>query len=173
MRKTTLFLSITLACVSLAAQAEIVVPMNLVNEAGVGAPIGQITITESDYGLVLTPALKSLPPGLHGFHLHQNPDCSAKEQDGKSIPALGAGGHYDPAKTGHHGSPWGTGHLGDLPPLFVDTAGNASQAVLAPRLKIADLQGRSFIIHNGGDNHDDHPAPLGGGGARIVCGIAP
>ncbi|MBM2860545.1 superoxide dismutase, partial [Escherichia coli] len=25
----------------------------------------------------------------------------------------------------------------------------------------------------GGDNHDDHPEPLGGGGARIACGIIP
>ncbi|HCO7123937.1 TPA: superoxide dismutase, partial [Escherichia coli] len=23
------------------------------------------------------------------------------------------------------------------------------------------------------DNHDDHPEPLGGGGARIACGIIP
>ncbi|HGP6958345.1 TPA: superoxide dismutase, partial [Vibrio cholerae O1] len=22
-----------------------------------------------------------------------------------------------------------------------------------------------------GDNHSDHPMPLGGGGARIVCGV--
>ncbi|MEW3305172.1 hypothetical protein MZT66_26250 [Escherichia coli] len=27
--------------------------------------------------------------------------------------------------------------------------------------------------HAGGDNHDDHPEPLGGGGARIACGIIP
>ena len=23
----------------------------------------------------------------------------------------------------------------------------------------------------GGDNHADHPAPLGGGGARVACGV--
>lgn len=27
------------------------------------------------------------------------------------------------------------------------------------------------MIHAGGDNHSDHPLPLGGGGGRIVCGI--
>ncbi|HPY41396.1 MAG TPA: superoxide dismutase [Cu-Zn] SodC2, partial [Thiolinea sp.] len=27
------------------------------------------------------------------------------------------------------------------------------------------------MIHMGGDNHADHPAPLGGGGARMVCGV--
>jgi Cu-Zn family superoxide dismutase len=27
------------------------------------------------------------------------------------------------------------------------------------------------MVHAGGDNYDDTPAPLGGGGARIACGI--
>jgi Cu-Zn family superoxide dismutase len=29
------------------------------------------------------------------------------------------------------------------------------------------------MIHAGGDNHADHPAPLGGGGMRIACGVVP
>jgi Cu-Zn family superoxide dismutase len=163
--------ALTMALMPVLAKAEITVPMNLVNENGIGNTVGQIIISESKYGLVFTPALNGLPPGLHGFHIHQNPDCSAKEKDGKMVPALAAGGHYDPEKTNQHGFPWGGGHLGDLPPLFVDMNGNAVQPVLAPRLKIADIKGRSIIIHLGGDNHSDHPAPLGGGGIRIVCGI--
>jgi len=27
------------------------------------------------------------------------------------------------------------------------------------------------MVHAGGDNHADAPAPLGGGGARVACGI--
>ena len=27
------------------------------------------------------------------------------------------------------------------------------------------------MVHVGGDNHSDNPAKLGGGGARMVCGI--
>ena len=53
----------------------------------------------------------------------------------------------------------------------VDAQGNANQPVLAPRLKESDFAGRSLMIHAGGDNHADHPAPLGGGGARLVCGV--
>jgi Cu-Zn family superoxide dismutase len=108
---------------------------------------------------------------LHGFHVHENPDCGPKEKDGKKIPALAAGGHYDPAASKRHGLPWGDGHLGDLPSLFVDAMGNANNPVLAPKLKIADVKGRSLMIHAGGDNHSDHPDPFGGGGARMVCGI--
>jgi Cu-Zn family superoxide dismutase len=29
------------------------------------------------------------------------------------------------------------------------------------------------MVHAGGDNHDDHPMPLGGGGARFACGVIP
>jgi Cu-Zn family superoxide dismutase len=29
------------------------------------------------------------------------------------------------------------------------------------------------MVHAGGDNHADHPAPLGGGGMRILCGVIP
>ncbi|KIT27448.1 superoxide dismutase, partial [Vibrio parahaemolyticus VP766] len=84
----------------------------------------------------------------------------------------GAGGHYDPDNTGQHGFPWTDGnHLGDLPALYADMEGNANQPVLAPRLKMSDLKGRALMIHAGGDNHSDQPAKLGGGGARIVCGV--
>jgi Cu-Zn family superoxide dismutase len=27
------------------------------------------------------------------------------------------------------------------------------------------------MIHEGGDNYSDKPKPLGGGGARIACGV--
>lgn len=148
------------------------ITMNMVDEKGIGADIGTVAVSDSRYGLVLVPSLHGLPPGLHGFHVHQNPDCGAKEKDGKMIPALAAGGHLDPANTNRHGEPWGDGHLGDLPPVYVDASGNASQPVLAPRLKVADLAGRSLMIHAGGDNHADHPAPLGGGGPRVACGVS-
>ena len=153
------------------AQADTTVSLYKVDENGVGASVGQVSITESQYGLVLSPALKGLAPGVHGFHVHQNPSCDPAEQNGKKVPALAAGGHYDPKDSRRHDTPWGDGHLGDLPALFVDAEGNASQPVLAPRLKLSDVAGRSLMVHAGGDNHADHPAPLGGGGARVVCGV--
>lgn len=154
-----------------ATAADKTVEMDSVDATGKGASVGSVTISESRYGLVFAPALKGLPPGVHGFHVHEKPSCAAQEKDGKKVAALAAGGHYDPAKTGRHGTPWGDGHLGDLPPLFVDANGDANQPVLAPRLKMSDLRGRSLMVHAGGDNHADHPAALGGGGARVACGV--
>ena len=147
------------------------VSMDLVDAQGKSVWIGDISIHETPYGLVFTPQLRALPPGLHGFHVHENPSCAPKEKDGKPVTALAAGGHYDPDASGKHGTPWGDGHRGDLPPLYVDAEGSATQPVLAPRLKMSDLKGRALMVHAGGDNHDDHPAALGGGGARIACGV--
>jgi Cu-Zn family superoxide dismutase len=58
-----------------------------------------------------------------------------------------------------------------MPVLSVDPAGTANTAVFVPHLKVADATGHAIVIHVGGDNYADQPAPLGGGGARIACGI--
>ena len=172
MKKMILALFVACICTGLAhAEESLKVSMSLATTEGTGKSIGTITISQTPYGVVLTPDLNSLPPGIHGFHVHQNPDCSPKEQDGKPVPALAAGGHYDPGKTGRHEGPYGNGHLGDLPALYVNHDGTATYPVLAPRLKISDLKGRSLMIHIGGDNHSDHPQKLGGGGARVACGV--
>jgi Cu-Zn family superoxide dismutase len=170
-RQLQFLLFIGALSIGAAAQADTAVTMNLVDENGVGKEIGKITIRQNQYGLVLIPDLTDLTPGVHGFHMHENPSCEPKEKDGKKVPALAAGGHNDPTGTKRHGSPWGDGHQGDLPALSVDATGNANQPVLAPRVKMADLTGRSLMIHAGGDNYADQPAPLGGGGARIACGV--
>ena len=158
------------SCAQLSA-AEISVAVSQVDANGVGRPLGTVRISESPFGLVFAPSLSDLAPGVHGFHVHENPSCNALPRDGTPVAALAAGGHLDPLKANRHGEPWGDGHLGDLPGLVVLADGKASYPVLAPRLKLADVQGRSLMIHVGGDNHADHPAPLGGGGARLACGV--
>lgn len=153
------------------AADELRVTMNAVSEAGIGASAGTVVISESKHGVVFTPELTGIQPGAHGFHVHEKGSCAPSEKDGKQVAANAAGGHYDPDKAGKHGAPWGDGHRGDVPALFVDNDGKASNPVLAPRLKLSELKGRALMVHAGGDNHADHPAPLGGGGARMVCGV--
>lgn len=173
MKKTLWVLSIG-ACVAavswMYAAEPVVVQMKQVSAEGVGQGIGTITLTETDHGVLITPMLEGLTPGLHGFHVHQNPDCSPGEKEGKKTAALAAGDHMDPAKSGHHEGPYGMGHQGDLPALYVDAAGKATLPVLAPRLKLADLKGHALMIHAGADNYSDTPEKLGGGGARVACG---
>ena len=59
----------------------------------------------------------------------------------------------------------------NLPVLVVDSRGDATEAVTAPHLTVAEIRDRSIMVHTGGDNYSDTPAPLGGGGARIACGV--
>ena len=172
MRKSIpLLVAAMMLCAAAVGAETITVPMMTVTADGIGTGVGTITVTDTPYGALFTPAMKGLPSGLHGFHVHEKGDCGAAMKDGKMVPGLAAGGHFDPAGTGRHEGPYGNGHLGDLPPLYVDDAGRATLPVLAPRLKVADLRYRSVMIHAGGDNYSDQPAPLGGGGARIVCGV--
>jgi len=153
------------------AVAEIIVLMDMVDNQGTTRPTGTILAEQTPYGVVFTPRLRGLTPGAHGFHVHQNPSCAPLEKNEKMIAALAAGGHFDPSGAGHHGTPWGDGHLGDLPALVADGGGNVDIPVLAPRLKLEDLAGRSLMVHAGGDNYSDEPKKLGGGGARMACGI--
>ncbi|MGL4666437.1 MAG: superoxide dismutase [Cu-Zn] SodC [Saezia sp.] len=171
LKKTVVLTGFVLTSACAFAQAGNVVNVNFVDENGVGQAIGTVTLTDSEYGLVLTPDLKGLPAGNHGFHIHANPSCGPDGADNKKGPALAAGGHFDPDNTGKHGTPWGGGHKGDLPALYVGADGVANYPVLAPRLKVADVMNRSIMVHVGGENHADQPALLGGGGPRMACGV--
>jgi Cu-Zn family superoxide dismutase len=171
MRKYLFAAAIIAAALSMTACEEPgTVTMYAINADGMGSPVGKVKISENPYGLLFAPNLSGLTPGIHGFHIHENPDCSPAEKDGKTVPGLAAGGHYDPANTGTHLGPYADGHLGDLPALYVDADGQATTPVLGPRLKPEDLAGRSLMIHADGDNYSDSPTSLGGGGARMACG---
>jgi Cu-Zn family superoxide dismutase len=172
MHTRTVLLAAAVLAVAVSARAEtLTIDIHLTTDHGVGDKIGTVTAEDTPYGLLLTPSLTGLAPGLHGFHLHEHATCECSEKDGKMVAGLAAGSHYDPGQTGKHLGPYAEGHLGDLPPLYVAPDGSASLAVLAPRLKLKDLKGRSLMIHAGGDNYSDQPAALGGGGARVACGV--
>ena len=169
-RFTLAILALVVSAGAQAASDE--VEMNLVTPQGVGQSIGTVTITETDKGLELTPALNALPPGEHGFHVHAKGSCQPAMKEGKPSAAEAAGGHLDPHQSGKHEGPDGMGHLGDLPVLVVNNDGKATDAVVAPRLKKLDeVKGKALMIHVGGDNMSDQPKPLGGGGARYACGV--
>lgn len=165
--------TLSLGALCATAQADsLQVPINLVSAESAPQPIGQITISETAYGLLFTPKLTSLPAGVHGFHVHEHGSCDVGTKDGNKGAALAAGGHFDPASTGKHLGPYADGHLGDLPAIYVTAKGEADYPVLAPRLKkISEIKGHALMIHAGGDNHADMPMPLGGGGDRVACGV--
>jgi Cu-Zn family superoxide dismutase len=163
------------ALAPLTAQAdEVDVDMHQISKDGVGASIGTVKATDGADGLMLELDLTGLQAGPHGFHVHEHGSCDMAEKDGAMVSGLSAGGHYDPHGTGKHLGPTGEGHLGDLPLIEVGDGGQpVSASLTAPRLKVSDIRGRALMIHEGGDNYSDEPKPLGGGGARVACGVIP
>ena len=93
--------------------------------------------------------------GIFAMHIHEGSDCR-----GKGFPQTGS--HYDP-----HGQPHPR-HAGDLPPLFA-CKGNAYLAVLTDRFCLADVLGRTVVIHSGADDFTTQPA--GNSGKKIACGV--
>ncbi|MGA8693874.1 MAG: superoxide dismutase [Cu-Zn] SodC [Xanthobacteraceae bacterium] len=170
--RLTLHAAIMLAGTGIAYAASETVTVNAIDANGIGKQIGTITLSDSQSGLQIAPQLAELPPGNHGFHIHTNPDCGpGPGPNGQPAAGMAAGGHFDPANTGKHLGPMGEGHKGDMPVLTVDANGKATQAVTAPHLTVAAVKGHAIMIHAGGDNYSDQPTPLGGGGARIACGV--
>jgi len=155
-----------------AAATELRAEMHLATPSGPGEAVGTVTIADSAQGAVVKTDLRGLPPGPHGFHVHENSSCQPATANGETAPAGAAGGHLDPQHIGKHAGPEGQGHLGDLPVLQVAANGAATETLTAPHINdVAALRGKALMIHAGGDTYSDQPAPLGGGGARIACGV--
>lgn len=164
------FVAMVAAAMPLSA-ADLTVPMKKVTAAGIGETIGTIIIGEKSAGIELKVDVTGIPPGDHGFHVHETGDCSSAKKDGVDQAALAAGPHYDPTSAKAHKGPEGAGHKGDLP-LLTATDKGVNAIVTASHLTLADVRGRALMIHAGGDNYSDTPEN-GGGAARIACGVVP
>jgi Cu-Zn family superoxide dismutase len=119
-----------------------------------------------------------LTPGRHGVHIHEAGKCDA--------PAFTtAGGHYDPGPFGNSNTvtnhPF---HMGDLPNLEVDAAGEGALHAVTTRVTLSpsDISvfhtgGTAIIIHKLEDQHSCQPDPATGlctgvsGGGRLACGV--
>lgn len=134
-----------------------------------GKSIGTATFTEQKEGVKVEIAVSGLPPGQHGFHIHENGTCLPP--DFKS-----AGGHFNPFKK-HHGSDNPAGkHAGDFPNLEVKDDGTAKATVVAAgaTLKkgpgsLLKPGGTAIVIHADPDDYQSDPA--GNAGDRVACGV--
>lgn len=108
--------------------------------------------------------IKGLSPGLHGFHVHENGDCSDPK-------GMSAGAHYNPDNQPHGHHHQGPHHAGDLPNLKANQKGEAMLTYHIPDKNLSDsgFLGRSIIIH--ADEDDYHSQPAGNSGNRVGCGI--
>jgi Cu-Zn family superoxide dismutase len=178
-----------------AVRQQILVPMHQITADGQQARIGTLALRKHPEGLLAVPLLQGLQPGPHAMHLHTQGDCGAAERDGNMRPGAAAGGHFDPNGTGRYDGPYRNGARGDMPNLYVEDNGTSTIPVLAPRLDLEDVRGRSIMIHaepdrygprlpgasvlSGGasmqSNHGHGDTQDHGhhGGMRMYCGVVP
>ena len=131
------------------------------------AVAGAATFTETKDGLDVEVNVSNVPPGKHGFHIHEKGDCSDM---GK-----GAGGHYNPDGV-MHGLVTKDGfthaHAGDFGNIEVAADGTGvlkfSIAGLTLTGEKYNVAGKAVILH---EKEDDFGQPTGNAGGRIGCGI--
>ena len=128
---------------------------------------GYVTFREMDGTVRVTATVNGLSPGKHGFHIHENGDCSAPD-------ASSAGGHFAPHGN-PHGSPEGARsrhHAGDLGNLVADGTGKASMDEQFDFLHLSgedSIVGKAVVIHGKADDLTSQPS--GAAGARVACGV--
>ena len=139
----------------------------MIDALGNSGITGIAVFTQNGDQITLTTEIYGASPGLHGFHIHANGDCSAP--DGKS-----AGGHWNPTEVAH--GKWGEGefHLGDIGNITVGEDGTGRLTLTTDLWEIGtgsdiDVVGKGIIVHADADDFVSQPS--GAAGARIGCGV--
>lgn len=134
---------------------------------GASIVLGEATFTEVPGGVDVNVSLNNVPPGYHGFHVHEFGSC----EDGGTA----AGGHFNPLGVKHGyivTDGYQNAHVGDLGNIVIDQDGSGTLSLMVPDLPLTDderaIAGHSVILHA---NRDDFGQPTGNAGGRIGCGI--
>lgn len=139
-----------------------------------GGDVGRVTLRQTASGVIVVQATGTgLPPGEHGFHIHETGQCDA------SGGFKSAGGHL--AGDRKHGVlVEGGPHPGDLPNVTVAGDGKLAAEFFLTRLEmdgngwfdevgLFDDDGSAVVIHSGPDDYRSQPS--GASGDRIACGV--
>ena len=125
---------------------------------------GTVKFYQTTHGILIATELVGLPEAgercggrFFGFHIHSGARCAGNAED----PFAEAGTHYNPSDCAH------PDHAGDLPPIL-GAGGIGYSVVLTDRFTVAEIVGRTVVLH---ERADDFTArPTGNAGRRIACG---
>jgi Cu-Zn family superoxide dismutase len=146
------------------------VPMADIKPTQEGSTIsGKAAFIETNEGLKISVFIAGVPPGRHGFHIHEKGDCSDVGN--------AAGGHFNPDSM-PHGDLLKDGfqhaHAGDLGNIEIGSDGKGTLKKVIPELTLKEgkygVAGRALILH---EKEDNFGQPTGNAGGRIGCGIIP
>jgi Cu-Zn family superoxide dismutase len=136
-----------------------------------GNPVGEVRLRQDVEDQVDVRAkVHDLPPGFHGFHVHEVGQCEP--------PFTSAGGHLHLEDTFH------SEHSGDMPVLLVNSDGTGEVSFETDWFALRDLfdeDGSAIMVHALPDNYaniperygevDQETLETGDSGERIACGV--
>jgi Cu-Zn family superoxide dismutase len=133
-----------------------------------GKQIGKAMLMDTPAGLLIQMDLAGLPPGEHGFHIHERGACEPKEG------FKSAGEHFAPRKEAHGFFDEKGRHAGDMPNQIVSRDGKLQADVLNREVVLSahsllDKDGSALILHAKPDDYVTQPS--GGSGDRIACAV--
>uniref|UniRef100_A0A0N5C3M9 Superoxide dismutase [Cu-Zn] n=1 Tax=Strongyloides papillosus TaxID=174720 RepID=A0A0N5C3M9_STREA len=131
--------------------------------------IGTLTIVRLKNGRTrITGKLVNLPPGLHGFHIHENHSLANS--------CLAAGAHLNLRNMNHGGLKTPIRHEGDLGNIRTRSNGVTTIDKVARGLSFngpAKLLRRTLVVHEKVDDlgrcNNEGSITVGNSGARIAC----
>jgi Cu-Zn family superoxide dismutase len=134
--------------------------------ASTGTASGDVMLIQQTHGGVeVRVNLTGVPPGVHGFHIHEKGDCG---DNGNA-----AGGHYNPTGTPHGNPNFDPHHAGDFGNVSADANGIVSTTFTTHAITVAEgpttAVGHAIILHANPD--DLATQPTGNAGGRIACGV--
>lgn len=140
-------------------------------KSSTGQDVGSATFKTVKGGVRVKIALKDMPFGPHGVHIHEHAVCDAPDFHG-------AGGHFNPDGKQHGFNNSMGHHNGDMPlSVNVGEDHTGSATFLLTRISLDPSApdslfangGTSIVVHEHAD--DEKTDPSGNSGNRIACGV--
>ncbi len=165
MKKVFLVLSLFIvgACASKSNGPAATATMNATSGSSVHGTVQLTQLADGSVDVVVN--LAGVPPGVHGFHIHEKGDCG---DNGNA-----AGGHYNPSGVAHGSPAADPHHAGDWGNVTADGDGNVNTRFTTHSITVAEgpmtSLGHAIILHANPD--DLQTQPTGNAGPRIACGV--
>jgi superoxide dismutase, Cu-Zn family len=126
---------------------------------------GTVSFTKTDKGVRVQADLNGLPPGPHGFHIHEFGDTTSDD-------GMAAGAHFNPHNRDHGGPTAANRHVGDMGNIEADNDGHATLDLTDPALGFSgatSILGRGVVVHENADDLTSQPS--GNAGNRLAVGV--